>query len=465
MGHVQSARASDTATLPYPIQQAIITSPAALGRGDWGLKRPLPLRSTTRTSTPIFRINAVDTREHITDFSSASDLTMSLQKLQALNLSVTTTPRRIRNSARFQRLGVFDANLDNTDPAKVSAETSRWKFKGPWVSGMTQGDFDAYLSKELNNRKGDFTMYLRQHARQQIQINERARRRHEGSAANESHADTINLESGKGSSISDSVEPTDGEIDNYIQRLRNTFTLGSELAVLVEKFLDLPTVQSSGNAAADMQAKSQFYEQGPPKTHPSAGITYLKSDAFLDMHPILGPQKHHAPVEARILSSPYFGSKGAGKIGIAGVVGNDPSGREKFRSIPKAPDDSDPWEVSDRASNGIGIGTPGGNRIWVQPTRLGVNSRGRISLGSANSNRNTVSVHTGEVGAPNTSTPNEKPLRTFDLGMPYMDSLARGQPLGRQKTKFQGYGINYSGDARKDSTGDMMSYLQKKVKR
>lgn len=115
MGHVQSNNLSDTASLPYPTQQAIATTPAALGRGDWGLKRPLPLKSTTKTSTPIYRINALDTREHITDFESASDLSLTLEKIQALHMPITTQAPRTKISRSEPTHSVFDSSADNTD--------------------------------------------------------------------------------------------------------------------------------------------------------------------------------------------------------------------------------------------------------------------------------------------------------------------------------------------------------------
>src|SRR5690348_438613 len=72
---------SETATLPYPIRAAIETPSSSLANGDWGLKRPLPSKSTTgSSSTPVVRVNKLDTFEHITDFESAADHTVTLKK-------------------------------------------------------------------------------------------------------------------------------------------------------------------------------------------------------------------------------------------------------------------------------------------------------------------------------------------------------------------------------------------------
>src|SRR5689334_15181708 len=65
---------SETATRPFPTHQAIATTPKSAARGDWGLKRPLPVRSRLlQSGDPVVRVNALDTIEHITDFDSATD--------------------------------------------------------------------------------------------------------------------------------------------------------------------------------------------------------------------------------------------------------------------------------------------------------------------------------------------------------------------------------------------------------
>ncbi len=68
-------RASETATTPYPTLQAITTPRSSLSRGDFGLKRALPAKTTRHTSTPHVRIRAQDTYEHVTEFASAADHT------------------------------------------------------------------------------------------------------------------------------------------------------------------------------------------------------------------------------------------------------------------------------------------------------------------------------------------------------------------------------------------------------
>ena len=110
----QPAGRSDTATLPYPIRAAIETPLSSLNRGDWGLKRPLPLKSTTKSGTPVIRIQGgIDTREHVVDFESAADHALTLRKWQELHLPIS---KPVTSSSRQHEIGrtVFDPSFDNT---------------------------------------------------------------------------------------------------------------------------------------------------------------------------------------------------------------------------------------------------------------------------------------------------------------------------------------------------------------
>src|ERR1700710_2293162 len=80
---------SDTATLPHPIHLSVITPQSSLARGDWGFKRPLPLRSTTKTSTPVIRIESIDTYEQVTEFGSAADHSLTIKKWEEMGVPIT----------------------------------------------------------------------------------------------------------------------------------------------------------------------------------------------------------------------------------------------------------------------------------------------------------------------------------------------------------------------------------------
>ena len=148
---------SDTATLPYPAHAAIETSESALGRGDWGLKRPLPLKSTTRTSNPHIHIENIDSIDHITDFGSAASHTRTLEKWHETNLSISQS----RQNEKEALQSVFESTYDNTATGNSSTDQERWRFEGPWLGGQTHGEFSEYLAKTIRKRRPQFRQYLR----------------------------------------------------------------------------------------------------------------------------------------------------------------------------------------------------------------------------------------------------------------------------------------------------------------
>ena len=153
---------SDTATTLFPTRQAITTPASSLCRGDWGLKRPLPFKTTTRTTTPAIRLVEADSAEQFTDFESASDHTRTLAKLQELHLTFSKRRDSITDSSACS---VFEEELDNSDPAvedeelptqpvtgtaKAVKKRRRWKHRGPSLASLTESEFNQYL-KEINN--------------------------------------------------------------------------------------------------------------------------------------------------------------------------------------------------------------------------------------------------------------------------------------------------------------------------
>ena len=155
-------RTSDTATLPYPTLQAIATPASSHSRGDWGLKRPLPGKTTKGSSTPYIRISAQDTVEHITDFGSAADHTQTAATWRELGVPVLV--KQGRNGARAAPISVFEESADNTEGGlrkdasgkEVQGEQrQRWKYRGPWIAGMQEGDFQL-VTRQVERRKGEW---------------------------------------------------------------------------------------------------------------------------------------------------------------------------------------------------------------------------------------------------------------------------------------------------------------------
>ncbi|TQN68565.1 Meiotically up-regulated protein 178 [Colletotrichum shisoi] len=368
--------ASPTATAPIPTHQSITTTESSRLLGDWGFKRSLPLRSTTQSSTPVVRIKQIDCFEKVTDYSSAADHTISLQKFQELNLPISL-PGANRSRLVGTNVGaksVFEDDGDFTamEPGRENEE-KRWKFKGPWLAGLTEGEFNRFLRKVVRKRREAFRAFLKKRIATEV------------TAARHQKA----LDAGEG--IPQQVLPgdvTDKQLTEYLRKLRSDrITLYS----LVSEFLDLaplnpPTSMADfGRSAEKTKRPSLYAENGPPISHPSAGISYLRTAAFVENHPVYGPQAHRTPVLARIIA-PRAGPSNA-KLGVGGFIAETPQGDTVFN------------QRSYTGRTGIaGVASfdpdiKGGAKAYVQPTSARVDSSGmvQITVGEANQEAQLIS--------------------------------------------------------------------------
>ena len=335
---------SDTATLPHPTHAAIETTESSLGRGDWGFKRPLPLKSTTRTSTPTIHIDNVDSIDHITDFSSAADHVITLRKWQELGTPLVMAEEKTGNvSVRQARhpISVFESKYDNTFHDESDPSKQRWKYKGPWLAGKTEGEFKQYVEKNVKTRRLDFKRFLRQRLAEERTI---ARRREA-------------TENGEDPEDSEPITVSEEDVEVYTKELRND---EYRLHKLVEEYLDLPRGRGS--------ATSSYDKKGPPTTHPSAGLSYLRTGSHTYNHPLLGPQEEPAPIQARVVRPQTIASTKYDRalIGVGGVV---------------AEDDRLTFMRDSTGITGYEPDLPGGAKIYIRsPTRASVDPRGRINI-------------------------------------------------------------------------------------
>jgi hypothetical protein len=180
-------RASESATQFYPTHQAIATPSSSHYRGDWGLKRAIPGK-TTKSSTPTIRVLGQDTSDHITDFESAADHERSRAKWAEMNIPITARGKRERGAADKSTMSVYEDFLDNTDPNAApvvlrsgadatdgpqTTEARRWKYAGPFVAGMQEGEFQRWVQRQLRARREEWTEYLMEHFAKQNFENER----------------------------------------------------------------------------------------------------------------------------------------------------------------------------------------------------------------------------------------------------------------------------------------------------
>lgn len=403
---------SETATLPYPINASIQTTESSLGRGDWGLKRPLPSKSTTRSSTPTIHIDNIDSIDHITDFDSAADHVLTLRKWQELDLPISLGEKqRTATGASKLSRSVFDSQCDNThfdswtqsedSPTKFNRQ--RWKYGGPWLAGQSDIQFQEYVRK-VKNRKPDFRQFLHT----QLATIKAAARRREA------------VEEGTDAEIF-GVSVTQEEVDNYIRRLRND---ENAMQKVLEDFLDLPRNEVQAHAGG----VSDYDENGPPTTHPSAGLSYLRTGSRVFNHPNFGPQASETPVEGRVVAPQKIQGRTQARalIGVGGVVGVD--SRYTYTKN----------EVPGLASFDPDI--PGGAKLWVNPRKAVVGSQGKIELIVDRATKNAVNIasglHSEEVKAP--EAPPEAAI-TAALHSRATPTLTSDRP--RVKRSDQGYGV------------------------
>ncbi|KAL8719232.1 MAG: hypothetical protein Q9225_003740 [Loekoesia sp. 1 TL-2023] len=353
---------SDTATLPYPTHAAIETTQSSLSRGDWGLKRPLPLKSTANTSTPTIRIDDVDSIDHITEFESAADHTLTLQKWQEIGLPVSMPVKQKGAFVSAENLNtrytpptsVFEDTFDNTESTASESNAQRWKFKGPWLAGKTEGEFDEYLEKHVKRRKLEFRNFVRDRLKKERAFDQRR------------------IAQENGEIFEGEAKISEKDVDLHLKQLRRGD--GVRLDMLVEEFLDLPIAVDT-NASEGSFAVMMDSDKGPPSTHLSAGLSYLRTGSHMTNHPVLGPMEEEPPIQARILRPQRTGivSYGSALLGIGGVAADDSTKRTGFRDN----------ERGLREKPGIQRFNPdieGGPKIWIRPDRANVDTHGRLKL-------------------------------------------------------------------------------------
>ncbi|OTB19860.1 hypothetical protein K445DRAFT_313639 [Daldinia sp. EC12] len=386
---------SPTSTIHFPTHLTVTTTASSRITGDWGFKRPLPLKTTTKATYPLARVRQVDSVEQVTDFQSSSDHTITLRKFQEMNLplSVPIANSQDTYSAVKHMKSVFEDDSDKTaldEKQKVELVNTRWKFTGPWLAGMTDGDFKRFLEKKVRNRRAEFRAFLKKILAAEYSEKRAQEVRQAGEAAPSEAA------SSEAASPEVSTEEiSDVEVTEYLRKLRqDRMTLYN----LVSRFLDLAPVdlktelhllgRLAPGTRLELTRGSPYGATGPPITHPSAGLSYLRTRNFQENHALYGPQLHHPPVKARVLKPTNFATNSfKPSIGVAGFVANTPIDDTSFNS-------SKQRNLSEfnTAMHKLDLEKYGGTKVYVQPHMATVDSAGRIhvSIGEANSESQLV---------------------------------------------------------------------------
>ncbi|KAJ0117841.1 hypothetical protein J7T55_014290 [Diaporthe amygdali] len=364
---------SDTATQAYPTLQTVTAPENFRQRGDWGFKRNFPMRSTARTSTPYLRIKQVDSIEHVTDFASAADHALTLEKWQEMNIAISlphTIPQSATSTLRSMEVNaksVFESKYDFTaiDEKKISESGQmRWKYKGPWLAKLTEGEFQKYIQKHVRPRKTEFRQFLREQLAAKLTQDAKLRASEEGG-----QEEAVRVQE---------VQPGDITEDQLTAFLRELRQDRQSLFDLVGKFLDLAPIEPPQTPnylenlmvgqARTLDRDNPYALHGPPVTHPSAGLSYLRTTSYMDNHPAYGPLKYHPPVKGRVfLSSTDATSFGkSGNLGIGGFVVGSKGSNTEYRS-------------SDRRLDPT---VKGGQKLWAHIFSAQLTSQGRVMLGA-----------------------------------------------------------------------------------
>ena len=455
-------KASDSATLPYPTHQAIATTKSSLARGDWGLKRNLPARShLLQTSEPVLRITQLDTIEDVTDFDSAADHVRTRQKWEQMGVPMMKGMAQLRSrdltgpppAGAFERRddittydtadgldesGLFLRALKRNKRAREKAEqlaghpapfspfkpppvdadvhnARRWKHDGPWLPGQSASDFAAYLSREIANRRPEFNAYLVEFVKNEIYTTRQLAASMSGELP---PFDPSEARTWQAAREREWATMSDHDVAAGIKALRRETAnnpLGSKLVTkLIMPFLRLPTVRLK-NKSYDQDSSNRDFdkfifdqEKAPLSTHPSAGLGYLRTKAYLATHPILGPQLHAPPVPARVIQARQTASSKEpyARLGVAGFIANDQHRATDVSSSNKASFQN----VRDVET--IDIDTPGGKKFLVNPQFGTVSNDGRIHIKVLRSSGADMAVARGDL----VDTPPARPtLHGIDL--------------------------------------------------
>jgi Mitochondrial ribosomal protein subunit len=343
----------------------------------------------------------MDTWEHITEFGSASDHTLTLQKWQELGVPLTApVAKRQSNLPTDNGSGksVFEDDLDTVFNAKnlgLNIQEKRWKFEGPWLAGQTDGEFNQYVLKEVRGRKGEFREFLRTNFAEEKR---RKQTLHEGIAEGDTSLPPV----------------TDAELDKHVKALRRDT---SEINKKIRRFFDIapvsaprteseimdwlnPTAEPNKVKTDTHTSNSPYALIGPPKTHPSAGISYTRTASKLNNHPLFGPQRAPTIVEARVVM-PRQASTGnlAPVLGVGGFVTSTPSNDSSFDVVSGG--QKIPGQLASTTTLVPGLlkiepNKPGGSKVWIQPKHAHIDPKGKLQITVQKADFEAVAVREGK---------------------------------------------------------------------
>lgn len=401
---------SNSATVQHPIRAAIESPLPALARGEWGLKRPLPAKSTTeRSNTPTIRVNALDTFEHVTDFDSAGDHTMTLQKFHEFHLPISLPMPAPKSTTEFDRRGhqsPFESHLDNVSVSNGTQGSQVYRHSGPWLGGQSEVQFQRYL-EQLRRQKPELLGKLRKQYIEKLTIQRRKEAQDKGELGDKPNPEPVKV--------------TDEEFKAWLKTLRSDKRkAGAEMTRLLDLHslsAEIPVTMIGRSdyyeASATRLSSVQYAHSGPPRTHPSAGLAYSRSGAMVYNHPSYGPQLRERPVEARCLGSKSRRRRTRRRavLGVGGMV---------------LEDETDNSDDHLRGLEYLDPTIPGGGRVYVSPRRASISANGTIKLETNRAENNVLAPYDLANYLPPRSTSISDAARTTERVVPRLDGSRQG---------------------------------------
>lgn len=238
-------------------------------------------------------------------------------------------------------------------PPDVST-ARRWRYSGPYLAGMNGMEFDAFLKNITRDKKAAFRDLVRNDLVKQ--------REHEQSLQA--------LEEGRVAASHDSpAEVTEEDVTEHLRYLRSE---PGKFGPLIAEFFDLADgprpsseTQDPWSYGRDTIAADPYKESGPPRTHPSAGLSYLKFEKFSQNDIVVGPRATRPPVPARLLKSIQAAhNRHIPFVGVAGFIVPQPtSASTSFSELN--------WKWAP---------TKDGPKMVVTPTTATVSQAGKVEI-------------------------------------------------------------------------------------
>lgn len=250
--------------------------------------------------------------------------------------------------------------------------------------------------------------------------------------------------------------------------------LSSDLTALIVRFLDLPALTSEDETSRGLlNAATRGFanimnnlglsdsDTAPPATHPAAGLSHLRTNAYMENHPIYGPQAYHSPVLSRVLLSRQRDRGTAlanAQLGVGGFVARDDVGggmgekgnTSKDPTSLLNPDEFEPpTQEADESAEAFATRleawkseTKYANKLWVQPRYATIDESGRIKLEVSRADKEAVAVKVGGEEMENLHKSRMAGLlpRSSSVALP-AQMLGGGGGNGQQQRANYGFGL------------------------